>query len=76
MSTAVGTYVDQVVAVATDYVTSFYAGSATERAARIERVLHPLLAKRSPSHVLDDRTLYEWTVQEMIEIAIRSVDVD
>jgi hypothetical protein len=74
MSTAVGTDVDQVVAVATDYVTSFYAGSARERAARIERVLHPLLAKRSPSHLRDDGTFYEWTVPEMIEIAARSVD--
>jgi hypothetical protein len=74
MSTAVGTDVDQVVAVATEYVTSFYSGSAEERAARIERVLHPLLAKRSPSHLQEDGTFYEWTVPKMIEIAAGSVD--
>jgi hypothetical protein len=56
MSTAVGTDVDQVVAAATDYLTSFYSGSAEEPAARIELVLHPLLAKRSPSYVQDDGT--------------------
>jgi hypothetical protein len=74
MSTAVGTDVDQVVAAATDYLTSFYSGSAEERAARIERVLHPLLAKRSPSHVQDDGTFHEWTVPEMKTIAAGSVD--
>jgi hypothetical protein len=74
MSTAVGTDVDQVVAAATDYLTSFYSGSAEERAARIERVLHPLLAKRSPSHVQDDGTFREWTVPEMKTIAAGSVD--
>jgi len=74
MATAVGTDVDQVVTVVTDYVTSFYSGSAEERAARIERVLHPLLAKRSPSHVRDDGTFHEWTVPEMIQIATDSAD--
>ena len=74
MSTALGTDVDQVVAVATEYVTSSYSGRAEERAARIERVLHPLLAKRSPSRLQQDGTFYEWTVPKMIEIAARSVD--
>jgi len=74
MSTAVGTDVDQVIAVATDYLTSFYSGSAEERAARIERVLHPHLAKRRPSAVREDGTFYEWTLAEMIKIAAGSVD--
>jgi hypothetical protein len=69
MSASVGTDVDQAVAVATDYLTSFYSGNAEERAARIQRVLHPHLAKRSPSHLLDDGTFYEWKLPEMIEIA-------
>ena len=76
MSASVGTDVDQVVAVATDYLTSFYSGSADERAARIERVLHPHLAKRSPSHLRDDGTFYEWKLPEMIEIASGSLDED
>lgn len=74
MSTAVGADVDQVVVVATDYVTAFYSGSADERAARIEGVLHPRLAKRSPSHLREDGTFYEWTLPEMIDIAAGSVD--
>jgi len=74
MSTTVETDVDQVVAAATEYLTSFYSGSAEERAARIEHVLHPRLAKRSPSHLRDDGTFHEWTVPEMIEIAAGSVD--
>jgi hypothetical protein len=68
MGTAVGTDVDQVVAAATDYLTSFYSGTAEERETRIERVLHPHLAKRTP------RMDHEWTVSEMIEIAARSVN--
>lgn len=53
MSTPVGTDVKQLVAVATDYVTAFYTstGSPDERIARLQRVLHPLLAKRSPSYL-------------------------
>jgi hypothetical protein len=74
MSTAAGTDLDQVVAVATDYLAAFYSGSAEERAEQIERVLHPHLAKRSPSHLRDDGTFYEWTLPEMIEIAAGSVD--
>jgi putative lumazine-binding protein len=74
MSASLKTDVDQVVAVATDYLTSFYSGSADERAARIARVLHPHLAKRSPSHQLDDGTFYEWKLPEMIEIASGSAD--
>ena len=74
MSTAARTDLDQVVAVATEYVTAFYSGSADERAGRIESVLHPLLAKRSPSHLREDGTFYEWTLPEMIEIAAGSVD--
>ena len=37
MSTAVENDVDQIVAVATDYVTSFYTGSAEQRAELRER---------------------------------------
>jgi hypothetical protein len=74
MSTAASTELDRVVAVATDYLTSFYEGSAEERAARIERVIHPHLAKRCPSYQLDDGAFKEWTVPEMIEIAAGSVD--
>jgi Putative lumazine-binding len=74
MSTAASIELDQVVAVATDYVTSFYEGSAEERAARIGRVCHPFLAKRSPSCVEDDGSFREWTHSEMIEIAAGSVD--
>ena len=74
MSTAASTELDQVVAVATDYLTAFYEGTAGERAARIEHVLHPHLAKRSPSHLQDDGTFYEWKLPEMIEIAAGSVD--
>lgn len=69
MSTAADTDLDQVVTVATEYLTAFYEGSAEERAARIERVLHPHLAKRCPSHLLDDGAFREWTLPEMIEIA-------
>jgi len=53
-SRAVETDADQVIAVATDYLTSFYAGSAEERSARIERAVHPHPAKRSPSYVQED----------------------
>jgi Putative lumazine-binding len=74
MRTAANTDIDQVVAVATDYLTSFYEGSAEERAARIERAIHPHLAKRCPSNLLDDGAFKEWTVPEMIEIAAGSVD--
>jgi Putative lumazine-binding len=74
MSAPVGTDVDQVVAVATDYLTSFYSGSAKERAARMRRVLHPHLAKRSPSHLREDGTFYEWELPEMLDIAAGSVD--
>jgi hypothetical protein len=74
MSTAVETEVDRVVAAATDYLTSFYEGTAAERSARIERVLHPQLAKRSPSHFNDDGSFVEWSVPRMKEIAAGSVD--
>jgi hypothetical protein len=74
VSTAAGTDVDQVVAAATDYLDSFYSGTAEERASRMERVLHPLLAKRSPSYFREDGTFREWTLPEMIEIARGSVD--
>jgi hypothetical protein len=49
MNATIGTDVEQVVAVATDYVTPFYFGTAEERTARIESVLHPRLVKRSQS---------------------------
>jgi len=74
VNTAVGTDLDQVPAVATDYLTSFYEGSAEERAARIERAIHPDLAKRSPSYVQEDGTFRQWTLPVMIEIAAGSVD--
>jgi hypothetical protein len=74
MATAVGTDVDQVVAVATDYLKSFYSGTAEERAARMQRVIHPDLAKRSPANIRADGTFYEWTLAEMIEIASNSVN--
>jgi hypothetical protein len=74
MSTAAVADVEQVVAVATDYLTSFHEGSADERAARIQRVLHPHLAKRSPSYLEDDGTFRQWELPEMIEIASGSVD--
>ena len=74
MSTAASTELDQVVAVATDSLRAFYEGSAEERAARIEGVLHPLLAKRSPAYLRDDGAFKEWTLPEMIEIAAGSAD--
>ena len=61
MTTAASTELDQVVAVATDYLRAFYEGSAEERAARIEGVLHPRLAKRSPSYLRDDGAFREWS---------------
>jgi cation diffusion facilitator CzcD-associated flavoprotein CzcO len=77
MSTAADTDLDQVVAVATDYLTSFYEGSAEERAARIERVIHPHLAKCSPAWLEDDgAAFFEWTFPAMIEGAAISVDDD
>ena len=76
MGRAVSTDVDQVVAVATDYLTSFYFGPAEERAARIARVLHPQLAKRSPSFVHDDGTFREIPYARMIQGAANSVNLD
>ncbi len=76
MTTAASTELDRVVAVATDYLTSFYEGSAEERAARIERVIHPHLAKRSPSWLEDDGSFFEWTLPAMIEGAAGSVEDD
>jgi hypothetical protein len=76
MTTAANTDLDQVVAVATDYLTSFYEGSAEERAARIERAIHPHLAKRSPSWLRDDGAFEEWTLPAMISGAAASVDDD
>ena len=73
MATAVGTDADQVVAVATDYLKSFYTGTAEDRAARMRQVIHPFLAKRSPADIQEDGTFYEWTFAEMIEIATNSV---
>ena len=74
MATAVGTDADQVVAVATDYLESFYTGTAEDRAARMRQVIHPFLAKRSPANIQEDGTFYEWTFAEMIEIATNSVN--
>jgi hypothetical protein len=74
MSTAVGTDVERVLAVATDYVTSFYSGTAEERTARVERVLHPLLAKRSQSFLQEDGAFHETTYLDMGRIAARSVN--
>ena len=45
VQTAKETDVDQVVAAATDYLTSFYSGTAEERRARIHKVLYPDLVK-------------------------------
>jgi hypothetical protein len=45
MGTAIETDIDQVVAVATDYLETFYSATSEERANRIRRVLHPQLAR-------------------------------
>jgi hypothetical protein len=66
--------IDSIVAAATDYANSFYVGDATERAKRIERVLHRELAKRSPSFFNADGTFYHWGVPEMIRLAADSVN--
>jgi hypothetical protein len=73
-TTAVGTDADRVVAVATDYLTSFYTGSAEERSARIERAIHPHLAKRSPSYMQEGGAFRETRVPEMKKAAAGSVD--
>ncbi|HVO71086.1 MAG TPA: nuclear transport factor 2 family protein [Aggregatilineaceae bacterium] len=65
--------VDSIVATATDYAMAFYVGDRGERAERIKRVLHPLLAKRSPSHIISEGKFYEWTTPYMIQIAGDSV---
>jgi hypothetical protein len=74
MSTTAGTDVEQVEAAATDYLRSFYEGTSEERAARMERILHPELAKRSPSSFQEEGTFRAWEVSEMLEIAAGSVN--
>jgi histidine ammonia-lyase len=69
MSTTVGTDVDQVVAVATDYLEAFYSRTAQERSARVERVLHPQLAKRSPRYLQEDGSFRDLTFAIMVQHA-------
>ncbi len=78
MSTAAGTDLDQVVAASTDYLAAFYEDSAEERAARMRRVLHPHLAKRTPcpSYQQDDGMFRQWLPDEVIQIAFDSADYD
>ena len=57
-------------------MTAFYEGSADERTARIERVIHPLFAKRSPAWLEEDGTFFEWKFPAMIEGAAASVEDD
>ena len=71
MSTTVEIDVDQVVAVATDHLESFYSGTAEERSARIARVIHQGLAKRSPrqAYVLEGGSFREWPFTVMVQHA-------
>ena len=76
MSTTVETDVNQVVAVATDYLTSFYSGTAEERSARIAGALHAQLAKRSPAFVREDGTFREIPFDRMIQLAAETVNIE
>ena len=76
VDTAARTERDQIVAIATDYLAAFYEGSGEERAACIERAVHPHLAKRSPAWVCEDGSFHEWTFPAMVDGASKSVDDD
>lgn len=75
VQTAKETDVDQVVAAATDYLTSFYSGTAEERRARIHKVLYPDLVKRAPAYMRSSLML-NISYSEMGRIAERSVHED
>src|SRR5689334_21757877 len=72
MSTAIEPDIDQIVAVATDYLETFYSGTAEERANRIRGVLHRQLAKRSPHYLQEDGSFRELTFTVMVEHAAPS----
>jgi Putative lumazine-binding len=63
---------EQVIAAATDYLTSFYTstGDAEQRTARIKRVLHVELAKRSPCR-MENEMFLNWSYGEVCAIAER-----
>jgi hypothetical protein len=73
MQTTEGTDIDQVVAAATDYLRSFYTGTADERRARIGRVLYAELSKRSPALTLSG-VMLPTSYSEMGAIAAGSVE--
>ena len=76
MNTVVDAELEQVVAMATDYIRSFYSGTAEERSSRIQHVLHPDLAKRRASNRHDDGSFREITYARMAELAAASVNDD
>ena len=72
MGTAIETDIDQVVAVATDYLETFYSATSEERANRIRHALHPQLAERSPHYLEEDWSFRELTFTVMVEHAAPS----